>query len=266
MSLSPILSRYDHVILDLDGCVYVGESIVPGAPESVAELRAGGKSVAFLTNDARRSPEDYVRKLWGLGMQASLEEVVTVGGAIQHVLAGRPQGTGAYVIGSSAIFRHVSESGQRIVNGTVAQSTADVVVIAAHDQLTYDELRIATQAVLNGAEMIAAGRDRTFPEQDGPWPATGAIVAALEYATARSARIVGKPDAQIFLTALDRLGPGRTLVVGDRLDSDLKGAAEAGLDGAIVLSGVTTAEEAQAAENPAPIAVADDLRALVMAV
>ena len=96
--------------------------IVPGAPESVAELRASGKSVAFLTNDARRSPEDYVRKLWGLGMQASLEEVVTVGGAIQHVLAGRPQGTGAYVIGSSAIFRHVSESGQRILNGTDAQA------------------------------------------------------------------------------------------------------------------------------------------------
>lgn len=265
MTLSPLLARYDHVILDLDGCVYVGDTVVPGAPEAVAELRAGGKTLAFLTNDARRSPEDYVRKLWGLGVQASLEDVVTVGGAIQHVLAGRPPGLGAYVIGSSAIFRHVSESGQRVLNGTEAESGADVVVVAAHDELTYDELRVATQAVLNGAEMIAAGRDRTFPERDGPWPATGAIVAALEYATARSARVVGKPDPQIFLTALDRMGPGRTLVVGDRLDSDLEGAAAAGLDGAIVLSGITTADEAQAAKEPEPVAVAEDLRALVMA-
>ncbi len=265
MSLSPLLSRYDHVILDLDGCVYIGDTVVPGAPEAVAELRAGGKTIAFLTNDARRSPEDYVRKLWGLGVQASLEEVVTVGGAIQHVLAGRAPGAGAYVIGSSAIYRHVSESGQRVLNGTETESGADVVVVAAHDELTYDELRVATQAVLGGAEMIAAGRDRTFPEHGGPWPATGAIVAALEYATGRTARVVGKPDPQIFLTALDRLGPGRTLVVGDRLDSDLEGAAAAGLDGAIVLSGVTSADEAAAAEKPAPVAIAADLRALVIA-
>jgi glycerol 3-phosphatase-2 len=262
--LSPLLSRYDHVVLDLDGCVYVGDVIVPGAVEAVAALRSAGKKVAFLTNDARHSPEDYVRKLWALGVQASLEEVVTVGGAIQHVLAGRPPGIGAYVIGSSAIFRHVSESGQRVLNGTDVESTADVVVIAAHDDLHYDELRVATQAVLNGAEMIAAGRDRTFPEQDGPWPATGAIVAALEYATTRTATVVGKPDPQIFLTALDRLGPGRTLVVGDRLDSDLAGAAAAGLDAAIVLSGVTSADEAQGAADPAPVSIADDLRALVV--
>lgn len=267
MPLSPLLSAYDHVVLDLDGCVYVGDAVVPGAPEAIAQLRGSGRSLAFLTNDARRSPEEYVRKLWGLGVQASLEEVVTVGAAIQHALAERVDGARAYVIGSTAIFRHVAESGQRIVNGSEDEVNADVVVVAAHDEFTFDELRVATQAVLAGAEMIAAGRDRTFPEHDGPWPGTGAILAALEYATERTAVVVGKPDRQIFLTALDRLGPGRTLVVGDRLDSDLAGAAAAGLDAAIVLTGVTSAAEADEARdgNPAPVAVADDLRALVMA-
>ncbi len=265
MPLSPLLQGYDHVLLDLDGCVWVGDEPVPGSPEALTELRKGGKAVAFLTNDARRSPEDYVRKLWSLGLRASLEEVVTVGAAIQYELAGRLPGSTAYVIGSPAIFRHVAESGHRIVNGTDRATIADVVVIAGHDEFGFDELRDATQAVLGGAEMIAAGRDRTFPTADGEWPATGAIVAALEYATQRTARIVGKPDSLIFRTALDRLGPGRALMVGDRLDSDLVGAATAGIDAAIVLSGVTSREQAEAAYEPGPVAIATDLYSLVVA-
>src|SRR2546421_5126268 len=105
MALSPLLDRYDHVVLDLDGCVWVGDTPTRRAPEAVAELRAGRKSLVFLTNDTRRSPEDYVRKLWSLGLQASLEEVVTVGAAIQHYLAERGRGLLTYVIGSPAIFR-----------------------------------------------------------------------------------------------------------------------------------------------------------------
>jgi glycerol-1-phosphatase len=264
MPLSPLLDSYDHVVLDLDGVVWLGDTCTRGAPEAVAALRAAGKSVIFLTNDGRRSPEDYVRKLWSLGLMASLEEIVTVGAAIQHVLAEQPRGHGTYVIGSPAIFRHVGDAGQRILNGTDRFSEAELVVVAAHDELRYSELREATQAVLAGAEMIAAGRDRTFPTEDGPWPATGAVLAALEYATGETATIVGKPAAQIFHTALDRLGDGNTLVVGDRIDSDLSGAAAAGLDAAIVLSGSATRDEAQDATEPAPVAIADDLHALVL--
>ena len=264
MALSPLLARYDHVVLDLDGCVWVGDTVTSGTPEAISQLRAAGKSLAFVTNDARRSPEEYVRKLWSLGLRASLEEVVTVGSAIQHVLAERGRGTGTYVIGSPAIFRHVADAGQRILNGTELESMADIVVVAGYDELRFSELRAATQAVLGGAEMIAAGRDRTFPGEGGMWPGTGAIVAALEYATARTATIVGKPAPQIFWTALDRLGPGRTLVIGDMLDSDLAGAAAAGLDSAIVLTGVTSRADADAATDPAPIAIAEDLHALLV--
>jgi HAD superfamily hydrolase (TIGR01450 family) len=263
MPLSRLLAGYDNVVLDLDGCVWVGEACTPGAPEAVAELRAAGKRLAFLTNDARRSPEDYVRKLWGLGIQASLEEVVTVGAAIQHFLAGRERAS-VFVIGSPAIFRHVTDAGHRIVNHSVHATRAEVVVVAGHDEFDYRELHDATQAVIGGAELIAANRDRTFPREDGLWPGTGAIVAAIEYATEHTALIVGKPEPQIFRTALDRLGDGRTLVVGDRIDADLGGAAAAGLDGAIVLTGVASSEQAEAATDPAPVAVAADLHALVV--
>jgi HAD superfamily hydrolase (TIGR01450 family) len=264
MSLAPLFANYDNVLLDLDGCVWIGNTATRGAPEAVGELRTAGKAVAFVTNDSRRSPEEYVRKLWSLGLRASLEEVVTAGGAIQHVLAERGRGRGTYVIGSAAIFRHVSDAGHRILNGTSRATDADVVVIAGHDEFNFAELRDATQAVLDGAEMIAADRDRIFPADGGMWPGTGAIVAALEFATGRRARSVGKPESQIFHTALDRLPEGRTLVIGDRLDADLGGARAAGLDGAIVLTGVTSRADAEAATDPAPVAIADDLSALLL--
>jgi glycerol-1-phosphatase len=264
MALSPLLARYDNVVLDLDGCVWVGGACTRGAPEAISELRSGAKRLAFVTNDATRSPEDYVRKLWSLGVQASLEEVVTVGAAIQHLLAQRPP-AGAFVIGAPAIFRHVSEAGHRIVNGTEPEAEADIVVVAAHEDFSYRELRTATQAALQGAEIFAAGKDRTFPTEDGMSPGSGAVLAALEYATRRTAEVLGKPDPRIFETALDRLGEGRTLVVGDRLDSDLAGASAAGLDAAIVLTGVTPADEARSASDPAPVAVAQDLHELVTA-
>jgi HAD superfamily hydrolase (TIGR01450 family) len=265
MALTPLLRRYDHVLLDLDGCIYLGDDVIPGADQAVAELRAAGRSVMFLTNDSRRAPEEYVRKLWSLGLKASLEEIVTVGAAIQYVIAGREHMTTAFVIGAPSIFRHVTDAGWHVVNDTDEAPTADLVVIAGHDDFRFSELRDATQAALAGAELIAAGRDRTFPTESGIWPGTGAIVAALEYASERTARSVGKPDPLMFETALDRLPTGKALVVGDRLDSDLAGAAAAGLDGAIVLTGVTSRAEAEAAKDPTPVAIANDLRALVVA-
>src|SRR6202451_4742550 len=118
MPLSPLLREYDIVLLDLDGCVWLGDMCTPGAPEAVAQLRTAGKAVAFLTNDSRMMPEDYVRRLWALGLQAGLEEVITAGSALQHVLAERHTHASAFVIGSDAVFRHAAYAGGRVVNGT----------------------------------------------------------------------------------------------------------------------------------------------------
>ncbi len=264
MPLASLLTTYDHVLLDLDGTVWLGDTVIPGAADALAALRTAEKGIVFLTNDSARLPEEYVRKLWSLGLRASAREVVSVGAAIQYLLAQRPTPARTFVIGSPAVFRHVADAGQRIVNGTPNASEAELVVIAAHERFDYAELRTATTAVLGGAEMIAAGRDATYPSPDGLWPGTGAVVAALEYATGARAHSVGKPDPLIFETALDRLGPGRTLMIGDRLDSDLAGAAAAGIDCAIVLSGVTTRDQINAADGPQPIRIADDLAALVL--
>jgi HAD superfamily hydrolase (TIGR01450 family) len=265
VTVSPRIRPYDHVLLDLDGCLWVGEDACEGAVDAVTALREAGTKVLFLTNDVRHAPEDFVRKLWRLGFQASLDEVVTVGAALQYQLAGRPAGGTAFVVGSQALVDHVAEAGLRILNRTPFATRADVVVVGAHDELAYDELRIASQAVIRGAELIGATRDATFPMPDGPWPATGAVVAAVETSAGVTAQSVGKPEPQLFLTALDRLGgDGRALVVGDRLDADVAGARAAGLDGAIVLTGATTALTAREADPP-PAFVAATLAELLLA-
>ena len=266
--LSDLARRYDHLLLDLDGCVWVGDEPTARAAEALAAARQAGLRIAFVTNDARHAPEEFVRKLWRLGFQASAEEVVTVGAALQHVLHDEHGAATAFVIGAPAVHRHVADAGLRVVNGTTFASRAEVVVVAGHERFDYEELTIATQAVLRGAALLATGRDRTFPMPGGPWPGTGPIVAAVEVATERTARSIGKPDGQLFRTALDRFGAGpdaRALVVGDRLDADLAGAHDAGLDGAVVLTGVTDAAAAAAATDPAPVAVAATLADLLLA-
>jgi HAD superfamily hydrolase (TIGR01450 family) len=264
VELSPVAAAYDQVLLDLDGCLYVGDEPVPGAPETLAALRAAGKQVAFLTNDPRHAPDEYVLKLWRLGFQASLAEVVTVGAAVQYVLAAANRPRTAYVIGATALVNHVAEAGMRIVNGTDLASRAEVVVVAGHEDFDYGELRTAVQAVLRGAELVGTTRDANFPMPDGPWPGNGAVLAAVEAGAGRAAHlIVGKPEPTMYETALDRLGPGRVLAVGDRVDIDVIGAQRAGLDSALVLSGAASRADADSADPP-PTHVAATLADLLL--
>jgi HAD superfamily hydrolase (TIGR01450 family) len=261
--LSPLVERYDQLIVDLDGCVWIGDEAVDGSVEAVERLRAGGKRVAFATNNSRRSGEDYVRKLWGLGIQASLADVVTVGGAMQHLLAETRRGMTAFVIGTQTMVDHVADAGLKVMNNTDLATRAELVVVSGTEDVTYGEIRTASLALRRGADFLATSRDPTYPMPDGLWPGTGAIVAAIETATGREAAIVGKPEPQLFLTALERLGAGRTLVVGDRIASDIEAAKRAQLDAALVLTGEATAEEAEAVREPKPVAVAESLLGLV---
>ena len=118
MTLSPIARAYDHLLIDLDGCLWVGDELTERAAEALSALREAGKGIVFLTNDVRHSPEEFVRKLWRLGARASVDEVVTVGAAVQYLLAERNDSGAAFVIGSQALVDHVADAGLRIVNNT----------------------------------------------------------------------------------------------------------------------------------------------------
>ena len=189
--------------------------------------------------------------------------MLSVGAAVQFELAERYSGT-AYVVGSRALVDHVADAGLRVVNNTRFAARADVVVVGGHDDLIYEEIKVAAQAVMRGAELIGATRDPNFPMPDGPWPGTGAVLAAIEVASGRKAdHTVGKPEPAMYQAAIDRLGEGRVLAVGDRLDVDVAGARRAGLDSALVLTGATTQAQANAAQ-PKPTYVADSLATLVL--
>jgi HAD superfamily hydrolase (TIGR01450 family) len=263
VSVSSSAGRYDHLLLDLDGCLWLGDEALEGASEAVAALREAGKGLAFLTNDVRHAPEELVRKLWRLGFQASVSEVVTAGAAVQRALA--PRGGGAaFVIGSQALVDHVAAAGLRIVNRTELASRADVVVVGGHEAFDYEELRVATQAVLRGAELLGATREPSFPMPDGAWPGSGALLAAVEAASGhRADRVAGKPEPDMYEAARERLGAGRCLAVGTRLDVDVVGARRAGLDAALLLTGASTRTEAEAAQ-PRPAHIADSLAAFVL--
>ena len=262
--LSAIARRYRHFLLDLDGCLFVGDAPTERAVEAVTALREASKGIVFLTNEVGSSPEEIVRKLWRLGFQASLDEVLTAGAALQFRLAERRSGGAAYVIGSQAVVDHVAEAGLRVVNHTGFATRADVVVVADHERFDYAELRTATQAVLRGAELIGLSRDRTFPMPDGMWPGTGAVLAAVETASGHKAdAIVGKPEPAMYDAARDRLGDGRILAFGDRLDVDVLGAKRAGLDSALVLTGATERAQVDGAQ-PAPTHVGDTMAALLL--
>jgi HAD superfamily hydrolase (TIGR01450 family) len=263
--LSALARRYRHFLLDLDGCLYVGDSPTERAAEALTALREASKGIVFLTNEVGSSPEEIVRKLWRLGFQASLDEVMTAGAALQFMLAARGGGGGAaFVSGSQALVDHVAEAGLRIVNNTEFATRADIVVVADHERFNYGELRIATQAVLRGAELIGLTRDRTFPMPDGQWPGSGAVLAAVETASGHKAdEVVGKPEPAMYEAARDRLGEGKILAVGDRLDADVLGAKRAGFDSALVLTGVTDRSQIDGAK-PAPTHVADSLAALLL--
>ena len=155
------------MLLDLDGCLWVGDEPTARAVEAVAALRAAGKGLAFVTNDGRRADDDHVRKLWRLGFQASREEVVTVGAAIRFACAEERWQT-AVVVGSEAIHDHVAGAGLRIRPAWNERARADVVVVAAHDDLRYAELRAAVQAVLSGADLLCAGPRRHLPDARRP--------------------------------------------------------------------------------------------------
>ena len=249
--------RFELVLLDLDGTIYVGHQVVPGSPAAVAALRSRGQRVAFLTNDPARTRSEYAARLTRIGVPAHAADVVTPGIALSRLLAADGlAGARALVLGTDSFRSEVLAAGLVPEDGA-EPGAIDVVVVGGSADLGYAELTQATRALRAGARLYGAGRDPIFPTPDGPAPATGPFLASVEVAGGVRAVVAGKPEPPIFEAARGLLGGGRAAMVGDRLDADVAGAQRAGMAGVLVLSGTTTAAEAAASPVRPDLVCAD---------
>lgn len=272
----PLADRFDGLLIDLDGVVWIGGETVPGSIEALRELQAAGKRIVFVTNNPGRLPAAYVERLRGLGVEVGVEQIVTAGAVVAQLAgeAARAAGGDVFVIGAGALKEMVAATGARLAEGEEAQGAA-VVVVSGHRGFDYEELKTAKFALDGGAGLFATSHDPTMPFPGGELPGTGAVLAAVEVASGRRATIAGKPERHLFEMAVEAIrGSLRTdsvrkeprnlrlAMVGDRISSDVDGGRAAGLATVLVLSGTTSREEAEAAD-PAPDHVVENLAALL---
>ncbi|WP_410814795.1 HAD-IIA family hydrolase [Micromonospora sp. 067-2] len=258
-----LIDGYTLVVFDLDGVIYLIDRPIPGAVEAVARLHAEGRAVAYATNNASRRSSDVADLLTGMGVPARPEEVLTSAAASAELLRDRlPAGAPVLVVGAEALRAEVRAVGLTPVSRADEEPAA--VVQGYGPQVGWAELAEASVAVRAGALWIATNTDRTLPSGRGPLPGNGALVAVLRTALERDPDVVvGKPESALFETAARRSDGGRTLVVGDRLDTDIEGARRAGLDSLLVLTGVSGVADLLAAEpKRRPTYVARDLAGL----
>jgi 4-nitrophenyl phosphatase len=270
-----LADRFDGLLVDLDGVVWIGREPVPGSPETLRALVEAGKRIVFVTNNPGKLPAAYAARLSELGVEVGEQQIVTAG-VVAARLAGEAAGDGgsAFVIGAAPLKEMVAATGARLLEGEEAFA-ADVVVVSGHRGFDYVELLTTKRALDRGAALFATSRDPTMPYPGGELPGTGAVLAAIETATGRRAEIAGKPERHLFEMAIEELRGSfrsdsdqkeprdlRLAMIGDRISSDIDGGRAAGLETILVLSGTTSREEAASA-NPAPDFVREDLSGLL---
>ena len=231
-------------VFDLDGTVYLGDHLLPGARETLDELKRISK-VVYLTNKPLEMPEDYAAKLTRLGVETSPEEVVSSTDSLLLYLGRQAPGARLFVVGEPPLKRLLADAGYDVADEA---GRVDVVVVSFDRTFDYAKLQVAFDAVRAGARIIATNPDAYCPlPGGGGLPDCAAMLAAVEASTgARAEAIVGKPSQHMANALLERLGvPAReTLLVGDRLATDVRMAKHAGMAGALVLTGATSLEEA----------------------
>lgn len=236
-------------IFDLDGTIYLGENLIPGAAKVIEYLQTKNKKVLFLTNKTIESREHYVRKLNRLGIKVTLEHILSPTIVSMHYLQEKYQDILSklriYVIGEALIKQEFRDAGFHFAD---TPSETDVVIVSWDRNFHYDHLNFAYQAVKQGADILATNPDRTCPMPGGDVPDCGGMIGAIEGVTGQKiTTITGKPSIYMASAAIERMGleAEQCLMIGDRLETDIWMGKLTGMQTSLVLTGITKKEDLQ---------------------
>lgn len=257
--------RIEGVICDMDGVLWRAQTPLPGLQRFFAWLHETGTPYVLATNNSSRTPAQYVQKLAGMGVQTDVTHILNSAVATAHYIAAQQPNATVYAIGGPGVHQALQQAGLKLVAPETVDRV-DYVVVGWDQKLTWDKLAHATRLIRAGGTFISTNPDRTFPMDDWLAPGNGAQISALETATDVRPITIGKPEPSLYRQAMERMHshPERTLVIGDRLDTDILGGLRLGMPTALMLTGVT--DRAELERSPIqPTTVFDDLDALVTA-
>ncbi len=223
-------------ISDMDGVIYHGNKLLPGAAEFLDWLEANDKEYIFLTNSSERSPRELQEKLGRMGLSVGEEHFYTSALATASFLSSQAPGGSAYVIGEAGLVGALYNHGF-----SMNDVNPDYVVVGETSSYSYDKILHAIKLVRQGAKLIGTNPDLTGPIEGGIAPATRALIAPIELSTGKEAYFVGKPNPLMMREAMKQLGtkPEDTVIIGDRMDTDIVAGIESEIETVLVLSGVT---------------------------
>ena len=235
-NVAEIIKAKEGYIIDMDGVIYHGNKLLPGVTEFLAWLEGSGKKYLFLTNSSERTPKELQEKLNRLGINVGEDHFYTSALATASFLANQKPNGSAYIIGDAGLIHAMYSAGF-----TVNNVNPDYVVVGDTHSYNFEKIELAVNLVLKGAKLIGTNPDVSGPVENGITPSTKALIAPIEIASGRKAYYVGKPNPLMMRIALKRLGVRRedAIVIGDRMDTDVRCGLESEIDTLLVLSGIT---------------------------
>ncbi|MFQ5998011.1 MAG: HAD-IIA family hydrolase [Candidatus Bathyarchaeia archaeon] len=245
-----MLREFKGIVLDLDGCIYLGDAPIPGALEAVRKLRTRGKKLLFLTNNATKTPAQYVKKLRSMGVTVHLEEILTSATATAQYISRKFGPSTVYAIGERALFEALHDAGHKTVKERNSKK-AGFVVVGLDFGFTYQKIAASLRAIAAGAKFLATNTDRNLPVENGFEPGAGALVSAISTAAGVEPIVIGKPSRYILEIAMEKLGTPieKTVIVGDRPETDIEAGNSIGAFTVLVLSGSTKEEDLVGIKN-----------------
>ncbi len=264
MFLDKLSPSIHGLVLDMDGVIWKSDTPIGDLPAIFARIKEHGLKFVFATNNGTRSPDQYVDKLGELGVEVNAGQIITSALGVAHILSQKfPQGGPVFAIGEAGVLDALRAKNFEPLS--VEDAPKALAVVASIDrQISFNKMMEATLLIRNGAPFYATNPDKTFPTPRGEIPGAGAWISVITTATNAEPIYAGKPLPYLMELALERLGTRKeeTLVVGDRLETDIAAGQAVGCPTALVLSGVSTNEQAQA-WTPKVDLIARDLAELV---